>query len=99
MRKHGKNSYEQHLTFTGILNFLSYFHFLSGIRLKDFDIRVGPYNGNYKRCGMARNTMVPGETKSYLCSPNAIGSTVKIQIDRFEFLTLCEVSIFGKGML
>ncbi|KAI0208186.1 hypothetical protein LSAT2_007133 [Lamellibrachia satsuma] len=67
-----------------------------GARLKDFDIKVGPYNGNYKTCGMARNTMVPGETKSYLCSPNAIGSTVKIQAHIFEFITLCEVSIFGK---
>ena len=79
--------------------FLSYFHFLSGNRLKVFDIRVGPYNGKYKWCGMDRNALGSGQTKSYLCSPNAKGSTVRIKIHEPEYLTLCEVFVYGRGML
>ena len=42
--------------------------------------------------------MDTGETVSFTCDRNAIGSALKITIkDRREFLMLCEVLVFGKG--
>ena len=40
-----------------------------------------------------------GEIKSFKCVSNARGQTMKITIlGRKEFLTLCEVIVYGKGM-
>jgi len=44
--------------------------------------------------------MITGETTAYTCEADAKGNSVKIQIKgRKEFLTLCEVLIFGKGIV
>ena len=73
--------------------------YVSGNRLKNFTIIVGPHNGKYKTCGSARNNMITGETTAYTCDANAQGNSLKIQINgRKEYLTLCEVLIFGTGL-
>jgi len=78
---------------------IQYIAFLSGTRLWNFDITVGPYNGQYWKCGSSSNYMDTGETASFTCDPNAKGTSLKITIkDRRELLTLCEVLVFGIGM-
>ena len=78
---------------------IQYFALLSGTRLSKFNITVGPYNGQYGKCGSSSNYMDTGETASFTCDPNAKGTSLKITIkDRKELLTLCEVLVFGKGM-
>ena len=71
--------------------------FISGKeRLWNFNIIVGP---NYK-CGSSSNSIAIGNTKAFTCEPNARGTSLKIQIKgRKECLTLCEVFIFGTGMV
>ena len=70
----------------------------TGRSLSNFNITVGPYNGQYLKCGSSSNDMDTGEIVSFTCDRNAIGSTLKITIkDRREFLMLCEVLVFGKG--
>ena len=41
--------------------------------------------------------MDTGQTTAFMCEANAKGNSVKIQIQKREFLTLCEVLIFGTG--
>ena len=44
--------------------------------------------------------MITGETTAYTCEANAKGKSLKIQIKgRKEYLTLCEVLIFGTGIV
>ena len=69
------------------------------MRLSNFDITVGPFNDQYWKCGSASNDMDTGEVVSFTCDPNAIGAALNITIkDRKDFLVLCEVLVFGKGM-
>ena len=52
------------------------------------------------KCGSSSNNMKTGEIKSFKCAPNARGQILKITIlGRKEFLTLCEVFVYGKGMI
>ena len=41
--------------------------------------------------------METAQTTAFKCEANATGNTVKIQIQKTEVLTLCEVFIFGTG--
>ena len=69
-------------------------------RLRNFSIIVGPNNGMYKKCGSTTNDMSIGETTAFLCEAHASGTSLKIQINgRRQFLTLCEVFMFGTGMV
>ena len=69
-------------------------------RLRKFSIIVGPNNGIYKKCGSSTNTMSNGDTTAFTCEAQASGTSLMIKInDRNEFLTLCEVLIFGTGMV
>ena len=44
--------------------------------------------------------MSTGEVRVFSCEPNAKGTSLKIQIKgRHEYLTLCEVFIFGRGKI
>ena len=44
--------------------------------------------------------MSPAEARVFSCVPNAKGTSLKIQIIRGrDYLTLCEVFIFGKGKI
>ena len=73
---------------------------ISGYRLQQFNITVGPMNGAYKKCGSSTNRMVSHETTAFMCEAKARGNSVKIQIQKLQtWLTLCEVFIFGTGML
>ena len=66
-------------------------------RLQNFSIIVGQNNG--KKCGSFNNKMSVGETSAFSCEADARGTSLKIKINgRHEFLTLCEVFIFGTGM-
>ena len=68
-------------------------------RLRTFSIVVASNNVTYKMCGSPSNNMSTGEARTFSCEPNAKGTSLKIQINgRKEFLTLCEVFIFGRGM-
>jgi len=65
-------------------------------RLRDFTITVGPDH----KCGSSSNAIAIGETKAFTCEPTARGTSLKIQIkERSENLQLCEVFIFGTGMV
>ena len=78
---------------------IQYIAFSSGTRLSNFDIAVGPFNDQYWKCGSSSNDMDTGEIVSFTCDPNAIGSALNITIkNRKDFLVLCEVLVFGKGM-
>ena len=69
-------------------------------RLENFSIIVGPNNGKYQKCGSSNNAIPIGETTAFLCEAHASGTSLKIQINgRRQFLTLCEVLIFGTGMV
>ena len=54
---------------------------------------------NEWKCGKrSSNRMSTGETKSFLCEPDAIGSVLIIQIPgEYNILTMCEVYIYGEG--
>ena len=73
--------------------------FVPGDALRRFAIIVGPHKGNYKNCGPHRIDMSLGETRSFLCEPHAIGTSVTIKRAGFNGLATCEVQIFGKGMI
>ena len=50
-------------------------------------------------CGSHFNDMDTGETVSFICHHTAEGTALRIKIvDRVETLTLCEVSVFGRGI-
>ena len=69
-------------------------------RLRGFSIIVGPNNGMYKKCGSSSNDMERQETTAFLCEAHASGTSLKITImGRYEILTLCEVFMFGIGMV
>ena len=69
-------------------------------RLRGFSIIVGPNNGMYKKCGSSTNDMERQETTAFLCEAPASGTSLKITIiGRREFLALCEVFMFGTGMV
>ena len=73
---------------------------MTGERLRTFSIIVASNNGTYKMCGSPSNNMSTAEARTFPCEPNTRGTSVKIQINgRKEFLTLCEVFIFGRGMI
>ena len=75
-------------------------HFItSGWRLRYFNITVGPFNGTYKACGTDANVIPTGGTRSFLCEYRAIGTTLTITVDNRRILTLCEVQIYGKGIV
>jgi len=71
--------------------------YLSAVhRLWNFRIRVGLKHA----CGSYINDIPIGNTKAFTCEPNARGNSLKIQIkERREVLSLCEVLIFGTGMV
>ena len=69
-------------------------------RLQGFSIIVGPNNGKYKKCGSSTNDISKGETTAFFCEAHASGTSVKIKLNGIkEYLTLCEVFIFGTGMV
>jgi len=73
---------------------------ISGLRLREFTIAVGPNDGVYTLCGSHRNRMATQETTAFMCRANTTGISVKIQIRKMHrWLTLCEVFIFGRGMV
>jgi len=73
---------------------------ISGDGLRQFIIAVGPNDGEYKKCGSSRNKMLTDDTTAFMCEPHATGNSVTIQLKRLHaWLTLCEVFIFGTGML
>ena len=54
----------------------------------------------YTKCGSPTNNMSSAEARVFSCEPNAKGSSLKIQIKgRRDYLTLCEVFIFGRGKI
>ena len=71
--------------------------YVSGSRLQQFSITVGRNDGAYKKCGLSRNRMETAQTTAFMCEANARGKSVKIQIQKMEVLSLCEVFIFGRG--
>ena len=73
---------------------------ISGDSLRQFSIAVGPNDGVYKKCGWSRNKMLTGDTTAFTCEAHATGNSVNIEIKRLQsWLTLCEVFVFGTGML
>ena len=76
------------------------FSFLTGRHLRNLNIDIVPYDEPYWKCGSTSNDIATGETVSFTCDPNAIGTALKITIEkRFDSLLLCEVLVFGTGML
>ena len=68
--------------------------------MRHFRILIGPYHGKYMKCGSFSNTMTTGQTKRFLCASNAAGISMTIMIKgRRKRITLCEVSILGKGVV
>ena len=74
-------------------------YYTPGERLRNFEIIVHTRLGRKKRCGsMSTNKLNTGETKSFPCEPEAIGTAMTIILPgETNILTLCEVFIFGKG--
>jgi len=68
------------------------------MRLSNFNITVGPYNDQYWKCGSSSNYMDTGEIVAFTCDRDARGTALKITlVDRRDYLTLCEVLVFGQG--
>ena len=70
-----------------------------GARLSDFNVRVGDSNigrgEENTACGM--NIGVPqGGTSTFVCDPRLYGRYLYIQSNLKEYLTLCEVQVFGE---
>ncbi|CAH1277274.1 EGF [Branchiostoma lanceolatum] len=75
-------------------------HSLQGERLKYFMVRVGP-NEDFAlndQCGETyTDTPTDGQTIDVYCNPAISGRYVSVQlIERTDFLTLCEVEVFGE---
>jgi len=89
----GYNCFKTHLVYTWNT------YYTPGERLRNFEIIVHPRSGRKKRCGsMSTNILETGETKSFSCEPEAIGTSMTIRLPgETNILTLCEVFIFGKG--
>ena len=69
------------------------------VRLQNFSIIVGQKNGMYKKCGSSYNQISAGGTTAFSCEAHARGTSLQIKINgKREYLTLCEVFIFGTGM-
>ena len=74
--------------------------FSTGRHLRNLSIGIGPYNGPYWKCGSTSNDIATGETVSFTCDANSIGTALHITLKHiFESLLLCEVLVFGTGML
>ena len=78
---------------------------ISGNRLANFHIIVTntpPRSGrklNFKRgeiCAYKRGAVRQGKAESFRCRPGKRGRYVAIVQSRREWLTLCEVEVFGK---
>ena len=68
--------------------------------MRNFSIVIGPYNGQYWKCGSTTNDIATGETVSFTCDANAIAAALTITVKhRSESLMLCKVLVFGAGML
>ena len=67
--------------------------------LTHFNIVIEPHRESPKKiCGSTTNDINFGETVSFTCHPNAMGTALKITtIRRVTKLSLCEVSVFGNG--
>ncbi|KAI0213097.1 hypothetical protein LSAT2_001912 [Lamellibrachia satsuma] len=67
-----------------------------GKRLNNFSIMVGPYLGKYQKCGSSTNNMIREKKKSFKCTDDAKGSTLKItNRGKNKVLSLCEVFVYG----
>ena len=91
-------------------NLLSQCHFIlsycTANRLRDFQIGVSNFNpgsvdpnlyrsSDYKTCAKYRPAMGPGEYRSFDCFDQ--GRYVIVQLSAHDYLTLCEVEVFGHG--
>ena len=66
--------------------------------MRRFRILIGPYHGSYKKCGSWSNYMTTGQTKRFVCDSSATGISLTItMIGTRGRITLCEVSILGRG--
>jgi len=65
--------------------------------LRGFTITVS--GQNEKKCGSDSNVVLTGQTKSFGCEPNAIGNTLMIKRGKNKVITLCEVQVYGSGIV
>lgn len=72
---------------------------LGGARLNGFTLSVGNSSNNYKLCYKDTTTAKtgPGNIINKVCDSGPLfGDTVKIVLHKPQYLTLCEVEIFGE---
>ena len=79
--------------------------FISGVRLKNFEIRVGLYNGdlgNNELCYKQFNSVAAGATIMFKCDHTLYGDWVSVNksddIYSLVHLQLCELRVFGSNM-
>ena len=66
----------------------------------NFSIVIGPYHGRSNNCGDEIHYMKTAGPTPVICSPVALGSTLKITLHTANTkLTLCEVVLFGNGKI
>ena len=67
--------------------------------MENISIKVGPYHGQFGQCGSDTNSLANGKMETFRCTTNAKGSAMTIALlgNREQFLTLCEVFVFGEG--
>jgi hypothetical protein len=80
---------------------------ISGNRLRNFRIGVTdchprkkkPNLRNYRLCSAYRGHLGRGQTRNFRCRRTLYGRYVIVQLVGREYLTLCEVEVFGKGSI
>ena len=63
--------------------------------LNNFEIRIGPFQQNYKTCGPARNNMADIARMNIICSSGVMGTGLMIVLYGNAYFTLCEVEVYG----
>jgi len=60
---------------------------------------VKPAVSNYPICGAFEGKVAAGATAEITCKPGLVGRYVIVQLKETEYLTLCEVEVFGSGKI